>query len=72
VDAFFGLGQRRSQLIYNFNNRIGSGFLEQRDGGLSVFGLSIMKRMEEVRMAVDVSHCGDQTTPMRWTPPPGQ
>ncbi len=62
VDTFFALGQRLSQLTYNFNNRIGSGFLEQRDGGLSVFGLSIMKRMEQVGMAVDVSHCADQTT----------
>jgi membrane dipeptidase len=62
VDEFFGLGQRLSQLTYNFNNRIGSGFLEQRDGGLSVFGLSIMKRMEKVGMAVDLSHCADQTT----------
>jgi membrane dipeptidase len=62
VPVFFGLGQRISQLTYNFNNRIGSGFLEERDGGLSVFGLSIMSRMEQVGMAVDVSHCGDQTT----------
>lgn len=62
VGTFFGLGQRISQLTYNFNNRIGSGFLEQRDGGLSVFGLSIMERMQTVGMAVDVSHCGDQTT----------
>jgi len=62
VDEFFGLGQRISQLTYNFNNRIGSGFLENRDGGLSVFGFSIMKRMEKVGMGVDLSHCGDQTT----------
>jgi len=62
VGEFFELGQRVSQLTYNFNNRIGSGFLEQRDGGLSVFGLSIMKRMEQIGMAVDVSHCADQTT----------
>jgi membrane dipeptidase len=62
VDEFFGLGQRISQLTYNFNNRIGSGFLERRDGGLSVFGSSIMKRMEELGMAVDISHCADQTT----------
>jgi membrane dipeptidase len=62
VEAFFGMGQRLSQLTYNFNNRIGSGFLEQRDGGLSVFGLSILARMERVGMAVDISHCGDQTT----------
>jgi membrane dipeptidase len=62
VPMFFGLGQRISQLTYNFNNRIGSGFLEQRDGGLSVFGLSILQSMEQTGMAVDVSHCGDQTT----------
>ena len=62
VETFFGLGQRVSQLTYNFNNRIGSGFLEQRDGGLSVFGLSIVERMQQVGMAVDLSHCGDQTT----------
>lgn len=62
VPTFFGMGQRISQLTYNFNNRIGSGFLEERDGGLSVFGLSILQRMEQTGMAVDVSHCGDQTT----------
>jgi membrane dipeptidase len=62
VDEFFGLGQRISQLSCNTNNGIGSGFLERRDGGLSVFGASIMKRMEEVGMGVDVSHCRDQTT----------
>jgi membrane dipeptidase len=62
VDTFWAMGQRISQLTYNFNNQIGSGFLEQRDGGLSVFGLSILKRMQEVGMGVDLSHCADQTT----------
>ena len=62
VNTFFGLGQRISQLTYNMNNGIGSGFLEQRDGGLSLFGLSIVERMNAVGMAVDVSHCADQTT----------
>jgi membrane dipeptidase len=62
VDTFFGLGQRLSQLTYNFNNGIGSGFLEQRDAGLTVFGLSIVERMNATGMVVDVSHCADQTT----------
>ena len=62
VNTFWGLGQRISQLTYNTNNGIGSGFLETRDGGLSVFGLSIVERMNQVGMAIDVSHCGDQTT----------
>jgi membrane dipeptidase len=62
VDTFFGLGQRVSQLTYNFQNRIGSGFLEHRDGGLTVFGHQILERMQEVGMGVDASHCGDRTT----------
>ena len=62
VNTFWSLGQRISQLTYNTNNSIGSGFLERRDGGLSTFGLSILERMNQVGMAVDVSHCADQTT----------
>jgi membrane dipeptidase len=62
VNAFWSLGQRVSQLTYNTANRIGSGFLERRDVGLSHFGLSIVERMNRVGMGVDVSHCADQTT----------
>ncbi|MFP5354102.1 MAG: dipeptidase [Gemmatimonadota bacterium] len=62
VDTFFTLGQRLSQLSYNYQNRIGSGFLEENDGGLTVFGRRIVERMEQVGMAVDVSHCADKTT----------
>jgi membrane dipeptidase len=62
VDTFFALGQRVSQLTYNYQNRLGSGFLETKDGGLTVFGADIVKRMNSVGMAVDLSHCGDRTT----------
>ena len=62
VDTFFALGQRASQLTYNFATRIGAGFLERNDGGLTVFGTSIVERMNAVGMAVDASHCGDRTT----------
>ncbi len=62
VNTFFALGQRLSQLTYNYQNRIGSGFLEERDGGLTVFGREIVARMNTVGMAVDVSHCADRTT----------
>ena len=41
---------------------IGNGATERMDGGISDFGASIIKRMNEVGMAIDVSHCGDQTT----------
>lgn len=62
VDEFFGLGQRLSQLTYNVRNRIGAGFLEDEDSGLTPFGQTIITRMESVGMAVDLSHCGDRTT----------
>jgi membrane dipeptidase len=62
VDLFHGLGQRVSQVTYNFQNRYGSGFLENRDGGLSVQGHRLVERMQEVGMVVDLSHCADRTT----------
>ncbi|HSM06721.1 MAG TPA: membrane dipeptidase [Longimicrobiales bacterium] len=62
VETFHQLGQRISQLTYNYQNLLGAGFLEHQDGGLTVFGHQILERMQEVGMAVDLSHCGDRTT----------
>lgn len=62
VDTFHALGQRVSQLTYNSRNLIGNGSTERIDGGISDFGVSIVGRMNEVGMAEDVSHSGDQTT----------
>jgi membrane dipeptidase len=62
VDFFYSLGQRVSQLTYNHRNKVGNGCLEKGDGGVSEYGAKVIKRMNEVGMAVDVSHCGKQTT----------
>ena len=62
VNEFYTLGQRVSQLTYNSQNRIGAGSTERVDGGITHFGAAIVARMNEVGMAVDVSHCGDRTT----------
>ena len=62
VKRFYYLGQRISQLTYNSQNRIGSGSTDRIDGGISDFGYQIITAMNEVGMAIDVSHCGDQTT----------
>jgi len=62
VETFHGLGQRVSQLTYNARNRIGNGSTERVDGGISDFGVAIVERMNQVGMAVDVSHSGDRTT----------
>jgi membrane dipeptidase len=62
VNAFFALGQRVAQLTYNSRNLIGNGSTERRDEGISDFGVAIIERMNQVGMAIDVSHCGDRTT----------
>ena len=62
VDEFYRLGVRVIQPTYNIANLIGDGCLEKRNAGLSNFGREVVKRMNEVGMAVDLSHCGDQTT----------
>jgi membrane dipeptidase len=61
VDRFYSLGQRVSQLTYR-NNRIGGGSTGSKDHGLSPYGASIVERMNQIGMAIDVSHCSDRTT----------
>jgi membrane dipeptidase len=61
VDVFYGLGQRVSQLTYNFRNLVGSGAFEPHDDGISEFGTKIVARMNQLCMAVDCGHAGDRT-----------
>lgn len=61
VNTFYGLGQRSSQLTYNPANLLADGAFEARNGGITEFGASIVERMNEVGMVVDVAHAGDQT-----------
>jgi len=61
VDNFYRLGQRVSQLTYD-DNAIGGGSTDPRDPGLSEYGERIIARMNQLGMAVDVSHCSDRTT----------
>lgn len=62
VKAFHQLGLRCAQLTYNSQNLIGSGSTDRIDGGVSDYGVEIIKAMNEVGMLIDVSHCGDRTT----------
>ncbi len=61
VNRFYHLGQRISLISY-VGNRLGGGCSDLRDSGLTDFGARIIGRMNELGMAVDVSHCGDRTT----------
>jgi membrane dipeptidase len=62
VKDFYQLGLRCAQLTYNTQNLIGSGSTERVDGGISDYGIEIIKAMNEVGMLIDVSHSGDKTT----------
>lgn len=59
VDRFYALGQRVSQLTY-LGNKIGGGSMDSR--GLTEYGATIVERMNQVGMAVDISHCADRTS----------
>ena len=61
VDLFYQMGQRVSQLTYD-PNRIGGGSSNPKDGGLTEYGAQIVDRMNQLGMAIDVSHCADRTT----------
>jgi membrane dipeptidase len=62
VKRFYFVGQRLSQLTYNTQNLIASGSTDRADGGISDYGATVVAAMNEIGMAVDVSHCGDRTT----------
>lgn len=61
VSLFHSLGQRVSQLTYNAPNLLGAGCKSRRDSGLTDFGVQVVHRMNEVGMAVDLSHSSDRT-----------
>jgi len=62
VKRYYFAGQRVSQLTYNSQNLIASGSTDRVDGGITDYGAAIVAAMNEIGMAIDVSHCGDQTT----------
>ena len=62
LDMFHRLGLREVQLTYNLNNLVGAGCTERYDFGLTRFGLKVLERLNELRILVNVSHCGRQTT----------
>ncbi|MDH4062836.1 MAG: dipeptidase [Acidobacteriota bacterium] len=62
VEVFHRLGVRIIQLTYNDRNLLGDGCLEPGNAGLSTYGRQVVERMNALGIAVDLSHCGTQTT----------
>lgn len=61
VQRFYDLGVRSLLPTYNLRNQAGSGCLDTVDEGLTRYGRDLVKRMNEVGMFVDGSHCSTRT-----------
>ena len=61
IEILYGLGVRMMGITYSESNNLGNGLKEKNDGGLTIFGHQAVERMNKVGIAIDVSHCGDQT-----------
>ena len=54
---FYRLGLRSMQLTWNFRNELGDGVWENRTkGGLTRFGVQVIKEMNRLGMVVDLAH----------------
>ncbi|HCL25055.1 MAG TPA: hypothetical protein DHW65_01745 [Dehalococcoidia bacterium] len=61
VDVLYNAGIRLAGLTYRRKNYIGDGHLERNDGGLSTFGIDVVKKMNDLGMVVDLSHASFRT-----------
>jgi membrane dipeptidase len=62
IELFRNFGVRIMQLTYNRHSAFGDGCLEPKDNGLTPVGVSAVKKMNELGVAVDMSHSGYRTT----------
>ncbi|MDP2926467.1 MAG: dipeptidase [Nanoarchaeota archaeon] len=62
LDEYQRLGVHVIQLTYNTTNRVGSGYTEKKDNGISHFGRQVIKEMNRLGILIDLSHSGDRTT----------
>src|ERR687886_2572972 len=61
VDVLYGIGVRLAGLTYMRKSYIGDGQYERTDCGLSDFGVEVVRRMNDVGVAIDLSHAGSRT-----------
>ena len=61
LDVLYGLGLRQIGIAYSDANSLGSGLAEAIDGGLTAFGRRAVTRMNQLGLAIDLSHSSDRT-----------
>jgi membrane dipeptidase len=55
------LGVRITQLTYNVRNLLGDGSIEPSDAGISLLGRTVIAKVNELRLVLDLSHGGWRT-----------
>ncbi|MHB8509805.1 MAG: dipeptidase, partial [Candidatus Dormibacteria bacterium] len=61
LETFFELGVRVVQLTYNSRNLVGDGCTERAPQGLTQFGKDVVRKMNELGIVIDLSHCSEPT-----------
>jgi membrane dipeptidase len=61
LDVLYGLGLRQIGIAYSDANALGSGLSEATDGGLTALGRRAIARMNQLGLAIDLSHSSDRT-----------
>ncbi len=62
IEMFRQFGVRIMQLTYNNRSLFGDGCLEPGNAGLSKAGIAAVKKMNDLGVAIDLSHSGYRTT----------
>jgi membrane dipeptidase len=62
VSDAYGRGLRSLMLTYNRADAVGVGCTASEDGGLTSYGIDLVKHCNAIGLIVDTSHCGHQTT----------
>ncbi|WP_194916529.1 dipeptidase [Catenulispora rubra] len=61
IDVLYGLGIRQLGIVYQQQNALGSGLQAAKDEGLTALGRRAVRRMNQLGIAIDISHAGDRT-----------
>jgi membrane dipeptidase len=62
IDVLYGLGMRSLGIAYSEGNALGAGLKEPAHFGLTSFGRRAVRRMNQLGIAIDISHANDATS----------
>jgi membrane dipeptidase len=62
IEILYGLGVRCIGITYSKGNEFGSGLADKNDRGLTDLGHDLVKKLDEIGIAIDIAHVGDKTS----------